>query len=291
MNLVGKIFTVLIFVMSLVFMSFAVVVYATHRNWKEVVERPEDEVGPGKPLGLEHLVKNLQTRKQELEDEKTELEGEVEAERKARDQAVAKLESKYDQLKDLHDELEEAYAKLVQERRDAQSALNSIQIVLGHLRKEIDTLRVNTAEAEKDRDGHFQQVLKLTDELHQLINEKERLVARQNTLAADLAQAEAVLRHYGYRKEDPLDTAPNLDGVIVAVTRPDLVEVSLGTDDGLKKGHKLEVYRVNGAAQSYVGRIYVMSASFDRAACKVDPNYLKSPIQRGDRVKSRLTAN
>ena len=50
MNLVGKIFTVLIFVMSLVFMSFAVVVYATHRNWKEVVERPEDEVGPGKPL-------------------------------------------------------------------------------------------------------------------------------------------------------------------------------------------------------------------------------------------------
>ena len=98
-----------------------------------------------------------------------------------------------------------------------------------------------------------------------------------------------MLRHYGYKKEDPLDTAPNLDGVIVAVTRPDLVEVSLGLDDGLKQGHKLEVYRVMGAAQSYVGRIYVVSASFDRAACKVDPNFLKSPIQRGDRVKSRLT--
>ncbi len=34
MNLVGKIFTVLIFVMSLVFMAFTVMVYATHVNWQ-----------------------------------------------------------------------------------------------------------------------------------------------------------------------------------------------------------------------------------------------------------------
>ena len=33
MNLVGKIFTVLIFLMSLVFAGFAVAVHATHKNW------------------------------------------------------------------------------------------------------------------------------------------------------------------------------------------------------------------------------------------------------------------
>ena len=33
MNLVGKIFTVLIFVMSLVLMAFAVMVYATSQNY------------------------------------------------------------------------------------------------------------------------------------------------------------------------------------------------------------------------------------------------------------------
>ena len=43
MNLVGKIFIVLIFVMSLVFMAFSMAVYATHRNWREVVV--------GKPKG------------------------------------------------------------------------------------------------------------------------------------------------------------------------------------------------------------------------------------------------
>ena len=190
MNLVGKIFIVLIFVMSLVFMSFAVVVYATHRNWKAVVERSESEADKtGKPLGLEHLVKNYENRNQELEDEKQELEAEVEAEKHARQQALAKLETLYDQLKDQHDELEEAYANLVRERRDAQAALNSIQVVLGHLRTEIAGLRTNTSQAESDRDAHFQQVLKLTDELHQLVNEKERLIARQRTLAQDLAKA------------------------------------------------------------------------------------------------------
>ena len=33
MNLVGKIFTVLIFLMSVVFAAFAVAVHATHKNW------------------------------------------------------------------------------------------------------------------------------------------------------------------------------------------------------------------------------------------------------------------
>ena len=37
MNLVGKIFVVLILVMSVLFMAFAMAVYATHRNWREVV--------------------------------------------------------------------------------------------------------------------------------------------------------------------------------------------------------------------------------------------------------------
>ena len=50
MNLVGKIFTVLIFVMSLVFMTFAIMVYATQKNWKLVVNNSQDTVE--RPLGL-----------------------------------------------------------------------------------------------------------------------------------------------------------------------------------------------------------------------------------------------
>ena len=41
MNLVGKILVVLILVMSLVWMSWAVMVYATHQNWKEEITRTD----------------------------------------------------------------------------------------------------------------------------------------------------------------------------------------------------------------------------------------------------------
>ena len=40
MNWLGKVFVVLILIMSLVFMGLAMAVYATHKNWKEVIDGP-----------------------------------------------------------------------------------------------------------------------------------------------------------------------------------------------------------------------------------------------------------
>src|SRR4029079_14457810 len=41
MNFLGKIFVVIVLVLSVVFMSFAVMVYTTHRNWREEIEKPQ----------------------------------------------------------------------------------------------------------------------------------------------------------------------------------------------------------------------------------------------------------
>ncbi len=45
-------------------------------------------------------------------------------------------------------------------------------------------------------------------------------------------------------------------GSILAVPQQNLVEINIGADDGLRKGHKLEVVRMNGGT-TYVGRIEV----------------------------------
>ena len=49
MNLIGKIFVVLILVMSVLFMAFAMAVYAMHQNWREVVVN--EQATPSKPWG------------------------------------------------------------------------------------------------------------------------------------------------------------------------------------------------------------------------------------------------
>jgi len=290
MTLVGKIFTVLIFVMSLVFMCFAVSVYATHRNWRDVVLRTAEETTAGEEVGLKIQLEDERVRNQELRDQRDKLDAEVEAERKAKDQAVGKLESEYGLLKGQHTELQKQYAELVEERRKAVAAMNAMQLTLKSLRDEVGKLRVDVAEAQQDRDKHYKRVVQLTDELHQSINERERLKKYELELAADLKEAMDVLRIHGLQPDPALYSGvpPQVDGLVLAVPRPDLVEISLGSDDGLTEGHKLEVYRRTGGSNTYVGRIEVIKTSFDKSACKVDPNYRKSNVQRGDRVTSKI---
>ena len=53
MTLLGKIFTMLIFMMSLLWMAFAIATYTTQKVWRDVALRPESEVkGEDTPLGL-----------------------------------------------------------------------------------------------------------------------------------------------------------------------------------------------------------------------------------------------
>ena len=67
MNLVGKIFVVLILILSVLFMAFAMAVYATHKNWREVVLN--EQASAEKPLGLAPQLRNVQARNKELNDQ------------------------------------------------------------------------------------------------------------------------------------------------------------------------------------------------------------------------------
>jgi hypothetical protein len=287
-NLVGKILTVLILVMSLLWAAFAVAVYATHTNWKLVVDNPTP--GPGKPEGLKQQLEKVKSHNQELVGQRDDLKTKLDEEKKAAEQVRAKLATEYDVLERKHTQLEQKWAKLVQAERDAVAAMDATQKTLAALRTEVDGLRKDIGQAQQDRDASFARVVELTDELNQKVNELRRLKERETTLAADYAKALEVLRQFSLEPEPDLyvDQPPKVQGVVLAVTGQGLVEISLGSDDGLLKGHKLEVYRVGGGRSVYVGRIEVVQTEPDRAVCKIDPTYQKSPMQQGDRVASKL---
>ena len=62
-----------------------------------------------------------------------------------------------------------------------------------------------------------------------------------------------------------------------------LVAVSIGSDDGLKPGHTVEVFNNS----KYLGRVEILKTSPDKAVGRVDVNYQQGPIQEGDRVATR----
>ena len=81
-----------------------------------------------------------------------------------------------------------------------------------------------------------------------------------------------------------IDVPPALRGKVLAVNQNDLLEVSLGSDDGLRAGNTLEVFR----GSSYLGRVQVLTTQSDRAVAKVLPDYKKGVIQKGDDVATRF---
>ena len=101
-----------------------------------------------------------------------------------------------------------------------------------------------------------------------------------------LSNARLLLKQSGLDIDSlPKDRVPNLDGQVVAVAAGS-IEVSLGSDDGLQKGHVLEVYR----GGEYMGRAVVIAVRPDRAVARIVEDYARGIVQRGDRVTTRLKA-
>jgi hypothetical protein len=278
MNLVGKIFVVLIVFMSLVFMTFAIGVYATHKNWREAV------VGAD---GLSKQLADAQARNKELNDQLTLRIKDLEAEKVARKDALAKLENELSILKEEYNTRKKNQEDLEKASREAVAVMNVTQNSATEYRKSLDELREEILAAQKERDNHFNRVVKLTEDLNQTENEKEQLRKKNVELAKDVARADELLRKLGYDKNrNYSDIPPEVDGVILATPGQNLVEISIGSDQGLLPGHKLEVYRVAGG--TYVGRIEVVKTSPDRAVCKIDPSYQKSNMMVSDRVATKI---
>ena len=291
MNLVGKIFVVLIFVMSLVFMSFAVAVYATHRNWREVVLLPRGQVVPGKEIGLKFQLDEAKVKNDGFKNELDKVTRERDAEKNARIDAVAKLENELKVRTKERNDRDRDLAALVQSERNAVALAKTAVDEAARKAKESAGLRTDVLQAQKDRDANFTEVQRLLDELNQAVNDRVQLQNRLTTLAQDLAKAKEALRYYDINENSDYKAKapPRVDGVILSTPGAGLVEISLGSDDGLRKGHQLEVYRISGGASTYVGRIEVVKTAPNLSVCKLAPNFPQnSNIMKGDRVASKI---
>jgi len=273
MNFVGKIFVVVIFALTIVLMSFAVAVYGTHQNWKAEAEKQKD------------LVRIAREKVEQADAEKKKLEAELTQEINARDQALAKLETERLQLDTQRQDLVKQRDALLVKDKEAVAALDAAQQNLARLTKEVDGLRTEIRDAQEQRDKIFDRVVVLTDQIHQEQGEVKRLEERRIQLAEQLASADLVLDRHGLNRDLPVDGIPPLlRGKVLAINRDNMVEVSLGTDDGLRVGHTLEVFR----GSKYLGRVEVLHTTTDRAVGKIVPGFKKGIIQKDDDVATRF---
>jgi len=286
MNIIGKIFVFAVFVMSLLFMAFAVALYSTHTNWRDEVLRTADQARPGQTVGYKVRLAEAQKQREQLTAEISRLTAEVSASEAARDQVVAKIQTALEEKnKDLESLRKEKEAREL-EREKAQAELVKTRLELETATKVVADLRTEIRDMQATVDEHVDRAAKLAGELH----EKESFLAIANERKAQLekqvANARLLLQQNGLSVDSlPRDSVPAIDGVVTAVVA-DSVELSLGGDDGLQAGHEVEVYRND----KYLGRLRVVSVEPDRSVAVVVPQFVRGVIQRGDRVATRLKA-
>jgi hypothetical protein len=284
MNLTGKIFTVLIFVFSIVFMTFAMMVFATHRNWKEFADNTT--AGPNKPLGLKQQLEALQAKKKEADDLIQKMRNDLAQEQAARRHALAALQvratkseqelaAKQQEL----DALSAQHTAAAQTAKTAQERLTTLEASNQATRDELRT-------AQQERDKSFLAVVDLTDKLNQAESVKQILDERNKEAAFQIAQMKMVLDSRGLRPDELVShIPPKVEGVVLLVGGKDLIEISIGRDDGLREGHSLDVYRDN----TYLGRMVIQRADPDRAVGQMIRELQRGQIKRGDRVTTKFS--
>jgi hypothetical protein len=174
--------------------------------------------------------------------------------------------------------------------RKAVEAMTATQNAAANLIAERDQLRKDVLVARNEREDAFKKSVELTDELHQSANELRTLKDKSVTLGQDIAKYNELKRLLNIANVDAFlqKTPPDVKGRVLTVDGTGLVEISLGVDDGLQKGHRLEVYRTGASGATYLGKVEVVEAVPERAVCKIVREFQKGTVQKGDHVASKL---
>lgn len=273
MNTVGKIFVGLVCFFSLVFMTIAWTVFQTHRNWRDIAIENKKKI--------ESLQDSVTRLRAEIERSKDRLA----LEQASRKYALATLQTKLEQAESQYQAREAEYQKL-------QVSLGNLTQVVGTTSQTLDaTLKANEGlrgslrDTQQARDTVFDSIVALTDKKNELEGTREVLSERNSQLTSLYTAARDLLSRNEIDENAPVDGKPPMvEGQIVSIGNKDLLEISIGSDDGLKPGHTLEVFR-NSA---YLGRVVVRETAPDRAVVQIIPEFRKGSFKVGDRVATKL---
>ncbi len=281
MTLLGKFFSVLIFVMSMIFLFLAAIVFSTHVHWQKKATELDQQLTQQRKVNSD-----LKDRQQQLMDN-------LAIEQSARRAALASLQVKLTQAAQQLQDRERRLTELEKTHGEATVAVKTAQQLLANLTQEVNQLRIDVKGAQQSLDEKMLQLVATTDEVNQARRVHAELSERQLQLANQVAGYENVLRKLGVRFEarpdgtvvsDVNQLPPDVKGYVVAISDSKLVEVSIGSDDGMKIGDKLEVYRDN----MYLGRVVVRKTDVDRSVAEILPDYQKGIIRKGDRVATNI---
>jgi hypothetical protein len=219
--------------------------------------------------------------RRELEDLKTQNA----IEKAARRHAIGALETKLTSVQQSLTEKEGQLRTLQATESESAAALKIAVDTAEKLRVAVDGLRTEVRATQEARDAKFTEVVRLTDQLQGAMGTQRILQERAQQMVTQISDMKRVIDAAGVDVNmDTNAVPPPLDGIVTAVGESNLIEVSLGSDDGLRVGHRIEVFRDN----SYLGHAIVLKTDPDRSVAQMDDKTQRGLIKVRDRVATKI---
>lgn len=273
MNKIGNILTVLILLMSTIFLVIAVMVAASDRNWKKAAANLQIEAKNAKEA-LARVQGNT-SKKEKL----------LVAERAARAQQVSYLES---QVRILNSQLKSESDRLVDAEGRQSSLITELNVAqkrIEDLKNQINNLKSNNKQYVDDISEQFQKVRILQNQLYEAENQITTLSGNQSKLEAQVAKYSKLSMKLGFKEDDLTDhIPPKVESVVSATYRNGLFEIKLGEDDGVRVGHEMDIFR----RRRFVGKGRVVKTDHNIAVLKAIEGMMNGQVQEGDNVSTKL---
>jgi hypothetical protein len=281
MTYVGKILVIVLMAFALLFLGISTVVFSTATNWKEETSKQLK-----KAQELQTKVQNADAARDAAKKELEAAKNSYEANKTEQANRIAALEA--DALR-LTGEKTQAQTALEVAQQNAKTALDEAAA----LRSETTLLRDQKSAVEKQANDYKIKQTELYDEIRLVTRDRD--VARKNNgvLRENNIRLSSKLRSHGLSDDisqiKGQESPPVVEGKILRVDAQNkMVEISIGSDDGLVPGHELNLFRVK-PRQEYLGKIKIMSTDPDQAVGQVVGGTVNGKkIQEGDIVSSTL---
>lgn len=289
MHFVGKILVILQLVLSILFMAFAGVVYHAHMNWRDDALKQKKLVAD--------KTSEQQKERQDFQNLKTEMETKLKAAQEKAAGADAEnrgLIAEVARLKKENSDIAVA-RKTAAEQATVAGDETAARV------EESTNLRSLNHILSLARDADLIERTKLEDQVRGLQLDLDTAKLKNKDLVGKVSILQQALEAAGITA-DVTELAsrgsppPRVEGIVEAMIPPkragasELVEISLGSDQGLKKGHEMTIYRdgQKGKVPRYLARIVIVKTTPDKAVGQVIENSRNGVIQKGDNVSTKL---
>jgi hypothetical protein len=287
MTILGKMMAIFVLILSLAQFAFTVMLFVSRSHWvaqnKDLVMRAQTAY-----KSAEQFQDQVEQVRAEAKNEKAALEALIAKKDQDLKTQVALTEGLEKQLTDERQKVMAFETTSRQAIADAKLRQADNDRVLGVVKERDTQIAKLVIDNKKEREDRVNAEIAMKTAVQRAQAMEERLreavleIAKQKNQASGTTTTAA-------KTNAPNPPAENVEGLVSETDNTGLVEITIGSDAGLKEGNTLEAYRIAAvpSQSQYLGMVRIRKVYPNKAVAE-PVGRMAAPLQRGDHLSSRL---